>query len=303
VSGGKNKMAKKKADQLLEIQGAALIMEQLYITGVYQDNKKAEAAIEAVKETLKTRLNDEEKRREFPHLRVVAKFQPDYRYETDYVGLNEYLYDLGLLVPLARIDYKELKKEQPDVLKKIEIFKNPTEQYVKMTPNKQGRVEIPEMTFSELSDDELILSWVESKGRLERTKAVIDQAREEMLVCPILRKEKKLSCNYGSVSILDKDPTYDIAQIYEFYGAEFLIQHSKPDMQKILMEFVPKGMLNMNDIQQFRTLKSISSKFILMDLETESRQYHMFWDKRMQAANNLRQQKELERELMNQHII
>lgn len=259
-------MSKKQVTEKIVTKGAGLIMEQLYESGIYQESKQLEADMESVKEILKERMGSKEVL-DFPLLKVVVKKQTYCRYVIDYVGLNEFLHQRGLLVEAARFGYKDLKKEKNEILGKLSLFKNPLEQSVRMNPNAQGKVALTQKPFSTWTDNELVLYWTESKRRLERILAVIGDAREEMLACPFLRKEKRLSCSFGSVSIFDLDPTYNTPQIYEFLGADFVIQHSKADMQKILNEYISDGLMTFEEFNRFRTAKDIFSKFVIEHIE------------------------------------
>ncbi|ATF15790.1 hypothetical protein A616_28715 [Brevibacillus brevis X23] len=280
-------------------KGAALLMENLFATGTYQKNKLLDSRIKQIKDIIKSRMKWDEKRREFTRHGVVAKFHADNQYETDYVGLNSYLHSLGLLVPLARINYKELKNENEDVFKKIAEFQLPLEQYVKMNPNKQGKVNTLDIDLSHQADNDLILMWKQIKKAMEETQIIIDKVRENMLKCQLLQSERKLACFYGSVSLLTKDPSFDVVSIFKTLGSEFLIHYSKPDLQKIIGEYIPNGWLTINEVNQYRDLKSNGTKFYLMDLETEIKQNNMLWGMKMRAAQKYRSKKALELEFEN----
>jgi len=260
-------MVSNNEKQKLHIKGAGLIMEQLYVTGVIQNYHQLQNDLDTLKNILKSRLPNPDDRLEYVDQKLVAKYQTDCKYETDIIGLNRFLDDLNLLVHVAKIDYKDLKKNDPAILKRIDLFKDPIEQYAKMNPNKLGAVNVTNTDYSGLSDYEVIRLWSSTKRKLEMTKQAIEESRKEMLTCPILKSERILSSSFGSVSLIDKDPTYDIGQIYDFMGSNFLIRYSKPDFKTILMDLIPNGQLTYEDLQRFRCVKSIGMKFTITNLE------------------------------------
>ncbi|MGN7300423.1 hypothetical protein [Ferdinandcohnia sp. SAFN-114] len=106
-----------------------------------------------------------------------------------------------------------------------------------------------------------------------------------MLQCKELHQEKKISHEYGSVSLVANDPLYDINAIYEDFGEEMLIQYGKPDSEK-LQQFIQKGIITKKEIDQFKTVVDIRLDFIMMNLDTEKQMMSMLQNRTIQASQN-----------------
>ncbi|WP_440274752.1 hypothetical protein [Ferdinandcohnia sp. SAFN-114] len=54
------------------------------------------------------------------------------------MGLNEYFHDIGLLIPVLKMDHKEIKKEEL-LLETLRAYRYEPSYYVKPSFNKKGR--------------------------------------------------------------------------------------------------------------------------------------------------------------------
>ncbi|OZQ97413.1 hypothetical protein [Paenibacillus sp. VTT E-133291] len=284
----------KQALSSLVPEGAAMIMEQLYLSGVYQNHKRTNEKIEQIKGAVKSLFYEDEKRRDWSQFGVVAKYIPSPRYEVDELRLKEYLCDLSIFVPSAKINCNKLKKDRPDIIKQLEPFANPVDCYVKMSPNVNGRVNTPDMGYSGLYEEALIQQWMCEKNKLDRTSKVMDKAKEKQLCCPIIAREKKLSCNYGSVSLYEKDYTYDVPAIYRELGMDFLFEFASVNIGTLYEKFVPKGFISPKEISHFRKVVGVDLKFMMLEKSAEDRFLGMLQDRIMQAAEKTRSLKEME---------
>lgn len=285
----------KKQDEI-KVIGAAAIMENLFTAGTYQkyktlevqidglrDPKTKEIKIRGIKDYIKAIMYEDEKRREWKDLGVVAKYVAKNIYETDYMRLNEYLDDIGLLIPTATLDTKALT---PELAKQIKCYEIPRAPYVRMTPNKHGRVEHVEENLSYLDDRSLIQRWKEVKAQLGVLENIIVKAKVEMEKCPILQQERKLTCNYGSVSLIDSNPSYDYFRMYHDLGYEQFYSIVKPNMG-LLDQYVELGIIHPNEIKQFRTIVDIRLDFVVMELEAENKMLNMFRNKTIRLSRNM----------------
>jgi len=278
-------MAKKYQGKVETLKGAALIMERLYQTGIYQGHKSAKKHLEDLSQSIKGRILEDEMRREFKQLGVVAKYQRMPVYETDWEGLMDYLSDLGILIPLLQVDVDKLK-EDPELHQTITThFQNPIEQYIRMTPNKQGKVSVVPLEVTDLETEQLATLWLDTKRKFQTFDSYLEHGKIHMRNCPLLKKARKVSCNYGSVSLLDKDPTFNNRAIMEEYGVDMLKEIGKINMQS-LDEYIQKGFISPNEIKQFRKVKDIQLRFIVQELASEDRQFQMFYRKLQQASAN-----------------
>jgi len=153
--------------------------------------------------------------------------------------------------------------------------------------NKEGKLikQYPTESFEEQNIDGLIETFNSWNMDHKRLVDEYEKTKLEMLTCPVLQKEKKVSHKYGSVSRVALDPEYNISQIYEELGADFLIRYGKPDSEK-LQEFVYRGLLSQSDVDQFKQVIDIRLDFMVLTLDAEERMFSMLHNRKMKAAQN-----------------
>jgi len=96
----------------IPVATAGDMMESLLENRFYQRMKMAEDNTKAIKKTLRAQLESHEsKRHEFKKHNLVAKFVAKKVANTDYAALNEFLNDLGLLVPTVKLNHKDIKSD------------------------------------------------------------------------------------------------------------------------------------------------------------------------------------------------
>lgn len=261
-------------DKSISFRHAGVMMEELFLQGVYQDRKKRETVLDGIKDELKNRFKDDEvKRREFG--KVIVKWQTVKVYETDRLALNEYLNDLGILVLVANINAKRLS---PSDLQRIEECRLPAKKYIRFTPNANGKVECQLPDFQDWDETDLTSYWLENKRVFTALEKQVEATKKEMLKCPLLRQEGKIKTAYGTVSLLENKPDYDVSAIRFQEGNDFLIQHSDVDMQE-LDRYVERGFVSRKEIEQFRKVVDIQLRFIVIERSVEKEQYRFFQDR------------------------
>ncbi|MDC3424364.1 hypothetical protein NC797_07570 [Aquibacillus sp. 3ASR75-11] len=268
-------------------QTAADIMEGLIENGTYPTIKNLKHRDQTIKKTMENKLKDSDsKRHEFKKHGLVAKFVSKKISEIDYEGLNEYLYNLGLLVPIVKIDHKKVKKNL-FIYDQLKAYQFQPTSYVKPNFNKKGKSLNSPAPF-EVDDwkmSDLALTLNRLKPELEYHNELYDKAKSQMLQCPELQQQRKLVHEYGSVSLVDNDPLYDVVAINEEMGEDILIKYGKPNEEKV-QNFILKGTLTKADIDQFKTMVDIRLDFTVMSLEAEKRMLEMLNERHNIAAQN-----------------
>lgn len=118
---------------------AATLMEKFIEDGYYPEFKKTEATLKTLTNSIKTALeSSESKRYVFDKSNLVGRFTAKKIYNVDYMGLNEYLFDVGLLLQVAEIDNKAIKSNEL-YYDMIQDFRLPETFYVKPNFNKAGQ--------------------------------------------------------------------------------------------------------------------------------------------------------------------
>ncbi len=269
------------------IPGAADIMESIIDNGMYPSYSRAKKEDEGIKKAMENRLKHSEVRRhELKNTNLVAKFVPKKISKVDHQGLNEFLDDMGLLQFIATFDSAKIKKDTLLQQQLIAYQLEPT-YFVKPNFNKAGN---EKNAFSYVEDDSMSLedlaqTLVQIKSRLDSYKSNYEKAKKQMILCPELLKKKKVSHKYGSVSLLENNPVYDIQAIYEELGSEFLIQYGKAD-SSLLAKYIEKGYFPKSAIEKFKTVIDIRLDFVVMDLDTERKNFEILHSKTMKAARN-----------------
>ncbi|EFV74533.1 hypothetical protein HMPREF1013_05175 [Bacillus sp. 2_A_57_CT2] len=88
-------------------------MEKFIEDGHYPELKKTEGTLKTLTNSIKTALeSSESKRHVFEKWNLVGRFTAKKIYNVDYIGLNEYLYDVGLLLQVAEIDNNAIKTNE-----------------------------------------------------------------------------------------------------------------------------------------------------------------------------------------------
>lgn len=260
---------------------AATMFQSFFLSG-YVPMKQTEKKMDSIKDEMKSRLKDDSRKRiEYGHSNVIAKWRKMPIYETDYVGLNELLYDHGLLhiisIPTKGLD-SEVKEE-------LQPFLLPPELYVvPYTNNKKAKKAIEELEGNESFnvEDAAIEHMTGVFSQLYQQNKLLEDEynilKAKMLKCPVLREEKKLTFDLGSIGLREKETGYDIDKIIEWFGIEYILEVGKPNMQE-LEYFIDNGMVNKDDVSSLRRLIDYRLDFLLMTKEAEEIQNQIFQDK------------------------
>lgn len=266
----------------LGIVGAGLLMEELFKNKVYQTYSKAKDAAKAAKDEMKKRISLDQGRMLFEKQKVIARYIRDVTYEYDVEGLNEFLWDIGILSEVARFE---------DVIELVD-FRKPVEHYTKFNLGKLGKTKKEVYDLRDLSDDELVEFWLKEKEEETKLEAQIDEVKEKMLndstLTSLPEGKRKLLCSYGSVSLLDKKRTHYVDQIIKKFGHDFVIQNSKPSMSEI-ETFITKGYLTHKDLDQFRTLIDVQFKFVMITAESYQKQWNALQYNKSKQAQSLQE--------------
>lgn len=275
------------------------VMKEFIERGGYRDLKAAEKKKESVIKGVRNHLKDSELRREeFSRYGLVAKFTQQRDYLWDYEGLNDYLADLGLLIPVAKLLPGE-KLKKMGIYNEMEKYELPVTTYTfKPYFNKLGKeanaVDKEEFkVYDSLHLDMLLNIFGAANRELNGCKEEYSEIKEMAMSCPVLKRNKKIDYQYGSMSLIPQKGGYNIIKIVEDRGIDFLISCSKPDMDK-LNEFILKGTITQKEVYQFRkdvTQTDKELKFTLMEIESETKQLQMLSSRNLKASKAIDRRK------------
>jgi len=275
-------MAKKKNEPLL-LRGAAGMMEDLFLSGKYFDLKRAEKK----EEVLKPMIIDRFKARDDKRIEIgnfIYKYQRVGIYEWDKAGLNDYLNDHGVLVPVVSFN-KSISKNE-DVYPLIQSFQRDKGEHIRFYPNKKGRlVEEPDIINS-LFVEELIESFEANRKVFLQAAKHVNSAKKQMRECHILKEKKSLKSNFGTVKRMPNNPSWDTESLFHELGdeaIEIMIEHgsvSKEDLDQL----IALKIIDRKEVESFRTQVDIQTRFMLMDKESEQRQWDMLQKRKFELA-------------------
>ncbi|QHA38710.1 hypothetical protein D5E69_23030 (plasmid) [Rossellomorea marisflavi] len=266
---------------------AALIMEEFIRLKHYLKLKTLKGNIDMIKKQFRYHLEtSENKRHELEEHNLVCKFTTKKTGTTDYLSLNEFLYDhFGqLFVDMAEVKYEKIK-DNNELLELVKPYQNPVSFFCAPAFNKAGKELIkPNLNkYTRLGMEELATSLNAVLPKAEMYDSQYEELKNEMMKCSIIQtlaietdeKVKKdlkrlLKHKYGSVSLRFNKPTYDSEEIYKKLGADFLIQYSQPDA-KLLKQNIMKGWIKEKDVEKFKTIHDIETEFTVMRLDVDRR--------------------------------
>ncbi|MDQ0896354.1 MULTISPECIES: hypothetical protein [unclassified Paenibacillus] len=258
--------------------------------GNYQELKIAEARVDRIQEILReSQMADGSSRMEWKDAGVVGKIMRYNVYQTNHIGLNEHLLDLGILPVIADVDIKDLDEVQIKALKRYLV---PGEPYVQFHPKKASRVDVSfvESEVSWLRDasfSDQANAWRAAKGRLHVAENLYQNARAAALKCPNLQKERKLQYDFGSFSYLEKKATCDPEAVLSLFGDAVLIQCARVDSGS-LEECCARGYLHRPEVNQFRKIVDVQQRYVVMEIEKE-KQNQDFLNRRLKRLSILSQ--------------
>jgi hypothetical protein len=275
---------------------ATQMFENFIEEGTYPQLKQSEKKVELLTSSMKKRLlTSESKRHEFEKHQLVGRFVAKRIYETDTVSLNEYLFDLGLLLHVVEIDNKKIQ-ENMLYLDMIQDFKLQDTYFIKPSFNKLGKT-LGAITDFEVTDQWSLDDMAENMSILKpQVKALSNEYEKlkwnlmklmEIQQMVRLPKEKRTTIphKYGSLSVVANAAKYDISAIYDCIGEWLLIEYGTPN-SKLLEPFILNGTVSKKELDQFKTMKDIRLDFSVMTLEDERKMLEMLDHKNMTAAAN-----------------
>lgn len=292
-------MAKKSRKKKVE-QPVASVAVSLFESFMdkYAHLKQTEKKVKVLTNTLKARLEkSEQKRHEFPKYGMVGRFIAKNIYETDFRGLNEYLYDVGLLFHVVEMDNRILSQPENIIYKELlQEFRLEDTFFVKPSFNKLGKAlnDIPSFAVDDSwNNEDIVRSIAIMKPQIKNLNREYEALKRRIARLPEIQelgklpKEERppLKHQFGSLSVINHQPKYDIPRIYECYGERFLIEFGVPN-GKVLEDFILNGTISKKEIDQFKTIKDIRLEFTVMSLEDEEKLLSMLDEKQRIAAAN-----------------
>ncbi|WP_033827371.1 hypothetical protein [Bacillus andreraoultii] len=258
-------------------------IEAFIESGNYPRLKQIEKDMKLLTTEMRGFLESSEiKRHEFPKYQLVARFTAKKIYKTDTQGLNEYLFDIGLLPYVVGIDQTRLAQNQ-DLYEQLQDFRLPDRFYVKANFNKEYKRFQAEFFPSYIQSEHMELEdIVRNLAHLKKEKKVLtqqyNQLKKDLMKLPEIQhvmklpseERKSLHHKYGSLSIQSYPKKYDSFQIFNQLKENILIKYGKPKLQQ-LEQFSRNGLISERDLNQYRVLTDIRLDFSVITMDDEKK--------------------------------
>lgn len=255
---------------------AQQIANQLFETNQYQTMKNLELEKKAIEKILKDNMG-EDKRKVHHSTGTVMKFIANNSYDNDNIKINETLQSYGILIHTTKFG----NKTKPEVLELIQNYKNENEYYVKIN----AKFPKEEFNFESHTTKELITRWNEVQKELKLLKSIYNDLREQMNECSELQVTNKLKFDFGSISRVKKETSYNMEAIYNEFGPEFIIENATPVYGEI-DKYIEEGYLTISEIEKHKKITNVSLKYVVTTLKEEEKLFNMLNQKTIRASLN-----------------
>ncbi len=253
-----------------------LLMEAYIESGAYRRLKQLTAEKNLLNQYIQELLIHGELKRVEIGCDLVAKFIPKKVFEYDYPGLNEYLYDRGILQELTKLTNVAFKRNEQR-LKLFEPYQENPEFYVKTSLNKLGRdlLKKGDSLIIPNSLEKAVLQKRENMSQLRTAQSKYNELKQLIERSPEFDRGSKIAHKYGAITRIQKPTHYHIKKIKDPAAIQVLIELGKPNIAKFTVYFL-KGIITKKEVESFRTLKDIQLVFVILDKNEEAAMMNHF---------------------------
>jgi len=274
-----------KKEYSKELQLAIDKFRDFVMSGKYFEKTESKKNVEAAKAELKNLLiNSEERYHVFKKHGMVAKFVPRAIKETDHRGLIEEILCYIRSEALSRvITFNKEKMENDGVSNVIVPYQYPVSYFVRPSLNKQGKsfnFTLKENFQGENIDN--LLAAIKHYSNLEKSRE--EEYKECMSeILAFMDKDMfKVVTDIGSISKIPKDPDYNVYQLIEELGEDFVLNYGEVRLTE-LEQWINIGALPENITSEYQTVVDIRLDFFVMTLESEQKMFEALNIKRQKS--------------------
>jgi len=261
--------------------------EEYVLSGQYQTLKQLEQRQKETREFIRTQLQEEDGRRfEFKDVGYVGRFVRKNKTETNHEALLEELSDYVSVSSMISMNLLNFKPSD-DVKEYVEPFALPVDTYVKPTLNSVGKaLVVVHKGYYEHFPKILgyrgeISAYANRDGKLKSA----EKEYEQLMKMLNSKLTKKTATKYGTLSVINKKPQYELQQIVHEFGETFLLEHCEGKLTKI-HELMEMGILERTFLEPFQQVVDVRVDFILQSLESEQKAWD-FMQERKKALQQL----------------
>lgn len=248
---------------------AGKLMEEYIEFGYYHQLKALEKENDRLNHNIHQHLFHAEAKRHEIGNHLVAKFITKNIYDYDLIGLNEFLYDRGLLQNLIRLSSSNFKKNQ-ELLDLFETHSLKPSYFLKPSLNKVGKelLKMEEPPVRQFSLEEASRRKRETITNLRTARNEYEKLKKQMEQCQWLIAEGKVTHKYGSITMVQKPLIYNTHNMMDKNKILKLIEYGKPEITGVI-NYASRGFLSKSDIESFRKLIDIKLNFVILDINDE----------------------------------
>ncbi|KRE48410.1 hypothetical protein [Paenibacillus sp. Soil724D2] len=265
-------------------------IEAFIQSGAYRELKH----LEEKSNVLKCLIRDKQsalrrKRMVWTSIGVVGQFQINKTYEYNFIEMNEYLYDLGILPKIASINGDLLSQEQEVELKRL---CTPGKSYVRYTPNRVGRDEchnpLDEYNhYLSMSLSNKVSVWKDMHLRKSVLNNAWERERKQAVNMDLFHISSNIPIKTGSLSLIKTLERFQAAHVLQLFGPNVLVHCARVDYM-ILEEYAARGYLKKSDLNSFRKTLDIQESYHLMTMRSENAR-RRYWDSKVRRLSKLSQ--------------
>ncbi|OBA03954.1 hypothetical protein A9P44_20260 [Paenibacillus polymyxa] len=208
--------------------------------------------------------------------RVVGTFSSVYTYEEDKRNLFDFLNSFGLLPFVLNITWDKLL---PEDQKKLEQFATPKQSYLRFSPKKSLWIDADELRGFEVHVKQLdIIQQIEEWKRI---RLLLDRelqrwnALRKTSVREMEKEIQRIDLSFGSLNVVIPSPQLKAIDVLDQLSEDSLVNAGCINYE-LVMEYAAKGFFKKSEINRFRQIKNITSKYVLTKLEKDERMYEFF---------------------------
>ena len=273
--------------EVIQNRTALLEFEAYVQEGKYQELKKLKTFLVQAKSHLRKEFNElPGKRYVFDTVNMVVKFVTKEEKVTNHSGFIADALDyvrLDKLAPLISLNHEAISRDELE--KEVAPFLLPATYYIRPNLNKHGKsfLQEYEYLFGGQSTVELLAEIRMVTEELEQATKEYEKLKESLSLLHQFKKKKNLSVSVGSISYIANKPSWDMEQIAENFGEDFIIRYGKVNVS-LLDEWVVSGKFPKSIVNKNRTVIDLRSDFVVMSLDSEAKSFNYRNNKRTKLS-------------------
>jgi hypothetical protein len=255
--------------------------------GSYIKLKQEEEKLEFLKNIIRTEQDELNlKRIVWKELGVVGEFETYKQYSYSQIDLNILLYDVGILQLITYIKSDELSEDNRE---KVNNISSSWKNHIKFSPSKDLKINTTAQLFNieQASMIDKVAFWKEAYGKFEPLKKRWERERMRAQISPEWNFSKKITFEYGTLSIIETPARYRSDKVFDILGTEIILRNARADLDKIV-EYTARGFLRKDELNKIRKVIDVRRRYLLMTMQKEKIKKE-YWHSKLANLSKLSQ--------------